>query len=172
MTPPAWAFQTEHFEPPPDDELICSVCRGVFCEPVQCPCHHVFCRACITKWLQTNRNCPVCRKRATNYCIEEVVPLIRNMIMKLTLHCRNSEHGCREKFALEGCENHMKECIYEMVRCKNKPCRHECFRKDIADHELNGCLHRYVRCETCCMKISSVSPNSHDCIRDLKLLLK
>ncbi|KFM58964.1 E3 ubiquitin-protein ligase PDZRN3, partial [Stegodyphus mimosarum] len=94
------------------------------------------------------------------------------MIMKLTLHCRNSEHGCREKFTLEGCENHMKECIYEMVRCKNKPCRHECFRRDIADHELNGCLHRYVRCETCCMKISSVSPNSHDCIRDLKLLLK
>lgn len=172
MAPPAWAYHVDNFDPPPDEELVCSVCRGVFCDPVQSPCNHVFCRNCLTKWLETSRTCPICRKRTTRSSVQEVVPLIRNMILKLSLHCRNSENGCSERFSLEGCESHMKVCTYEMVRCKNRPCVMMFMRKDIKEHELKGCPHRYVRCKTCHLKVSSRESSSHDCIKALKRKLK
>ncbi|GFQ66400.1 e3 ubiquitin-protein ligase PDZRN3-B [Trichonephila clavata] len=141
MAPPLWAYQVDYFDPPPDEELICSICRSVFCDPVQSPCNHVFCRNCINKWLENNRNCPICRKRTTKYTVQEVVPLIKNMIMKLNLHCHNMEK--------------------EMI-----------MRKDMPDHERNNCPHRYIRCQTCCLKVSSVQPNKHNCIKALKRRLR
>lgn len=172
MAPPLWAYQVDYFDPPPDEELICSICRSVFCDPVQSPCNHVFCRNCINKWLENNRNCPICRKRTTRYTVQEVVPLIKNIIMKLNLHCHNTERGCEDKFPLEACEAHLKVCVYETVRCGNKPCKEMLLRKDMPEHELNHCPHRYIRCQTCCLKISSVQPNRHNCIKALKKRLK
>ncbi|GFQ94014.1 e3 ubiquitin-protein ligase PDZRN3-B [Trichonephila clavata] len=172
MAPPLWAYQVDYFDPPPDEELICSICRSVFCDPVQSPCNHVFCRNCINKWLENNRNCPICRKRTTKYTVQEVVPLIKNMIMKLNLHCHNMEKGCEEKFPLEACEAHLKVCVYEAVRCGNKPCKEMIMRKDMPDHERNNCPHRYIRCQTCCLKVSSVQPNKHNCIKALKRRLR
>lgn len=92
--------------------------------------------------------------------------------MKLTLRCHNSERGCESKFTLEACEGHVKDCLYEMIRCKNKPCKQMVLRRDMNDHELHDCSHRYVTCKKCGMKISLVVPQKHDCIRDLKKCLK
>ncbi|KAF8792971.1 uncharacterized protein LOC129968623 [Argiope bruennichi] len=172
MTPPSWAYQADNFDPPPDEELICSVCRSVFCDPVQSPCNHVFCRTCINRWLESNRNCPICRKRTTKYTVQEVVPIVKNMIMKLTLYCHNKEKGCKEKFTLESCEGHLKVCSYEKVRCSNKPCRELLMRKDLEDHELNNCLYRYIRCQTCTLKLSPNGHIKHNCIKDLKKRLR
>ncbi|GBN79593.1 E3 ubiquitin-protein ligase PDZRN3-B, partial [Araneus ventricosus] len=188
MAPPIWAYQVDNFDPPPDEELICSVCRSVFCDPVQSPicsvcrsvfcdpvqspCNHVFCRSCINKWLESNRNCPICRKRTTKYTVQEVVPIVKNMIMKLILYCHNKEKGCEEKFPLESCEAHLKVCVYEIVRCNNKPCKEMLMRKDLEDHELNKCLHRYIRCQNCCLKISSIGPAKHNCVKALKKRLR
>ncbi|GFT31797.1 e3 ubiquitin-protein ligase PDZRN3-B [Trichonephila clavipes] len=172
MAPPLWAYQVDYFDPPPDEELICSICRSVFCDPVQSPCNHVFCRSCINKWLENNRNCPICRKRTTRYTVQEVLPLIKNMIMKLNLRCHNMERGCEEKFPLEASEAHLKVCVYETVRCGNRPCKEMLFRKDMPDHELKNCPHRYIRCQTCCLKVQSVQPDKHNCIKALKKRLK
>ncbi|XP_054720480.1 uncharacterized protein LOC129230097 isoform X2 [Uloborus diversus] len=172
MAPPSWAYQVENFDPPADEELICSICRAIFCDPVQCPCNHVFCRACITKWLQTNKNCPVCRKRATRSSIQDVVPLIKNMILKLILRCKNSENGCDEKFSLEACETHMRACLYQMVKCKNPSCPEHLLRKEIEDHERDKCLFRCFKCSTCSLNISKLTPRKHSCVKDLQKVIK
>jgi len=26
------------------------------------PCRHLFCHACLSRWMETNKNCPVCKK--------------------------------------------------------------------------------------------------------------
>ncbi|XP_015924360.2 uncharacterized protein [Parasteatoda tepidariorum] len=172
MAPPVWAYQVDNFIPPPDEELVCSICQAIFCDPVQSPCNHVFCRTCIAKWLETNRNCPICRKRTTRTTLQEVVPIVKNMIMKLILRCHNSERGCKAKFPLESCESHVKDCPYELVQCKNKPCKQMFVRKDIKDHETNSCFHSVVRCDSCRLKVSCRSLLTHNCVDELRVRLK
>uniref|UniRef100_A0A8C3JFC1 Uncharacterized protein n=1 Tax=Calidris pygmaea TaxID=425635 RepID=A0A8C3JFC1_9CHAR len=47
------------------DEVRCSICLGIFQDPVSIYCGHSFCRSCITEaWegLSTNFSCPQCRE--------------------------------------------------------------------------------------------------------------
>ncbi|EJK46967.1 hypothetical protein THAOC_34345 [Thalassiosira oceanica] len=53
------------------DDEICSICLDVYDNPVQLPCGHSFCEACLDGWHKKSkydvhqpRNCPVCRHRA------------------------------------------------------------------------------------------------------------
>lgn len=43
-------------------DLTCSVCRGIFRDPVLLPCTHSFCRECLQASLHYNRKCPLCRE--------------------------------------------------------------------------------------------------------------
>uniref|UniRef100_A0A8C3K9T2 RING-type domain-containing protein n=1 Tax=Calidris pygmaea TaxID=425635 RepID=A0A8C3K9T2_9CHAR len=47
------------------DEVRCSICLGIFQDPVSIHCGHSFCWSCITEtWegLTTNFSCPQCRE--------------------------------------------------------------------------------------------------------------
>ncbi|XP_014818085.1 PREDICTED: tripartite motif-containing protein 7-like [Calidris pugnax] len=47
------------------DEACCSICLGIFQDPVSIHCGHSFCRSCITETWEgwtTNFSCPQCRK--------------------------------------------------------------------------------------------------------------
>ena len=48
------------------DDLSCSICLDVLCEPKTLPCLHSFCKACLEDIVQAGRNkellCPNCRK--------------------------------------------------------------------------------------------------------------
>lgn len=173
MAPPQWAYQVENFVTEPDEELVCSICRAVFCDPAACPCDHVFCRVCIFKWLQNNRNCPICRKRVSSSSVKLNVPIIRNLIMKLIVNCHNKSLGCKSQFSIESSEAHMKECEYEFVQCRNKPCKDKLFRKDLVEHETHNCPHCYIKCKVCGSKVpTSEVPEKHNCVRALQLRLR
>ncbi|EJK73479.1 hypothetical protein THAOC_04894 [Thalassiosira oceanica] len=54
-----------------DSDEICGICLDVYDNPVQLPCGHSFCSACLDGWHQKSkydvhqpRNCPMCRHRA------------------------------------------------------------------------------------------------------------
>jgi len=63
--------------PPPvmddlEEDLTCSVCYSLFCDPRVLPCSHTFCKACLDSILQSSFNqsiwppdlplkCPICR---------------------------------------------------------------------------------------------------------------
>ena len=59
-------------EPSIPDELTCTICLSLLCEPVFWPsattssCHHSFCRLCAFKVLRASQNptCPLCREPA------------------------------------------------------------------------------------------------------------
>ncbi|XP_067129528.1 putative mediator of RNA polymerase II transcription subunit 29 [Centruroides vittatus] len=51
------------------------------------------------------------------------------MIMKLTLRCPNMEKGCHHKCSLEAYDNHLANCEYETVQCRNENCQENCIRK-------------------------------------------
>ncbi|XP_023234481.1 RING finger protein 219-like [Centruroides sculpturatus] len=44
-------------------EIVCSICRSAFKNPVKCSCGHTYCRSCIIVWLSHNESCPICRKK-------------------------------------------------------------------------------------------------------------
>uniref|UniRef100_A0A671VYW3 RING-type domain-containing protein n=1 Tax=Sparus aurata TaxID=8175 RepID=A0A671VYW3_SPAAU len=47
-----------------DEDLLCSLCREIFKEPVLLTCGHSFCNACLQKWWRqkTTFECPFCKK--------------------------------------------------------------------------------------------------------------
>ncbi|XP_041819790.1 E3 ubiquitin-protein ligase TRIM39-like [Chelmon rostratus] len=49
---------------PCEEQLLCSICLGVFSEPVSTPCGHNYCKACITGyWASSDlAQCPLCKK--------------------------------------------------------------------------------------------------------------
>ncbi|EJK67134.1 hypothetical protein THAOC_11868 [Thalassiosira oceanica] len=54
-----------------DGDEICGICLDVYDNPVQLPCGHSFCSACLDGWHEKSRydvnqprNCPMCRHRA------------------------------------------------------------------------------------------------------------
>ena len=40
---------------------ICSICMDTISLPLLTQCGHLFCSNCITPWIQTNKNCPICK---------------------------------------------------------------------------------------------------------------
>ncbi|KAH7945260.1 hypothetical protein HPB49_008728 [Dermacentor silvarum] len=96
------AYSVENFEPSPPQELVCTVCRGVYRDPVECPCRHVFCSTCIRDWLGRDmspgsHSCPICRREISMSQVVPVVPLVTNMIARLTVRCPNRDTGCTAK---------------------------------------------------------------------------
>uniref|UniRef100_A0A7I4YG41 Zinc finger domain containing protein n=1 Tax=Haemonchus contortus TaxID=6289 RepID=A0A7I4YG41_HAECO len=56
---------TRHGNFPTADEVdqqgMCSVCHGEFSSPIKLVCSHIFCSACIERWLECENTCPNCR---------------------------------------------------------------------------------------------------------------
>ncbi|PNY27303.1 Helicase-like transcription factor, partial [Tolypocladium capitatum] len=52
----------------------CAVCYEIPTAPVITNCKHVFCRACITKAIQIQHRCPMCRNALTEDCLLEPAP--------------------------------------------------------------------------------------------------
>ncbi|XP_070840587.1 E3 ubiquitin-protein ligase TRIM39-like [Chaetodon trifascialis] len=50
-----------------EDQFLCSICLGVFTDPVTTPCGHNFCKNCITEHWNINESCqcPMCKEAFT-----------------------------------------------------------------------------------------------------------
>lgn len=51
-------YDIERFVGYVNEGLLCSICRDVLEDPLQAPCEHAFCTACIHGWLVHHSNCP------------------------------------------------------------------------------------------------------------------
>ena len=59
-------YDTERFVEAVKEGLLCGICRDVLEEPLQSPCEHAFCAACIRAWLVAQRTCPEDRQPLTS----------------------------------------------------------------------------------------------------------
>lgn len=57
-----------------ENQEDCAICYDVPTGPVITNCKHVFCRACITKAIQIQHKCPMCRNVLSEDCILEPAP--------------------------------------------------------------------------------------------------
>ena len=61
MAWPALDSLQDAAELPPPDIYECSICLDALRRPIKSHCQHFFCHECITRWLQSASNCPLCR---------------------------------------------------------------------------------------------------------------
>lgn len=57
-----------------ENQEDCAICYEVPTGPVITNCKHVFCRACITRAVEIQHKCPLCRNELTQECFLEPAP--------------------------------------------------------------------------------------------------
>lgn len=162
-------YSVENFEPRPNQELVCTVCRGVYREPVECPCRHVFCGDCIRGWLTRgcSGNCPMCRRSVTLWQLVPVVPIVSNMIARLTVRCPNRSYGCYAKVPLETLNRHVDSCEYRQVRCPD--CGSPQRAGELNKHRRERCPKRMVHCtRDCGFSLPADRARGHSCVREMR----
>lgn len=45
-----------------EEHLKCTICYRVFSSPYVLSCGHIFCKACIEKWVESRPECPLCKR--------------------------------------------------------------------------------------------------------------
>ena len=100
------------------EELKCRICHGVLMNPLECNfCENCFCMNCLQKWLQESGKCPFKCDGEPDFKMKPH-KIIRNMLSKLKLKCRNQESGCNLTVDYDKLEVHEEvECQFEMYEC-------------------------------------------------------
>uniref|UniRef100_A0A131YPM4 E3 ubiquitin-protein ligase NRDP1 n=1 Tax=Rhipicephalus appendiculatus TaxID=34631 RepID=A0A131YPM4_RHIAP len=165
-------YSVENFEPRPPPELVCSVCLGVYRDPVECPCRHVFCSDCIHGWLVNGTglgagSCPVCRQRSSPSQLMPVVPIVNNMIARLKVRCPNHATGCNARVAMEHLNHHIESCPHRRSPCPD--CGVQMRASELSLHQRERCPKRQVRCDRGCgLSLSAERLSDHNCIQEMR----
>jgi len=71
-----------------DPELICNICQEPFNDPCCAPCGEIYCRECISRWIQTQKgSCPHCRRTMSIKRLNKVPRSLQNMLDRLRVKC-------------------------------------------------------------------------------------
>jgi len=135
-------------------EFICSLCLGVYYNPVTDPCGHVFCNHCLSTYFKYNKtNCPTTGKP---YLINDISKLSQpapsyftQIIGKQKLRCIKKD--CEWVNDLSKLYDHIRnECIYVIIKCpyKENGCKFSSTRSEVKSHETS-CNFRIYECELC-----------------------
>ena len=96
-----------------EDEMKCCICLNRYNDPLLCPyCHHFFCRKCILKWFDENKNnCVYCRKEMDIQSFIEI-SAFRKILPFLELLKENNNDYFSNKL-----KNNINKVI---IKCSNK----------------------------------------------------
>jgi len=123
--------------------LTCSICRGVFSQPVRfVKCEHTFCSGCVVRFLGStgdNFACPLCKSCA----LFKPAYFVRRMLDKLSIKCEFS--GCTYQCSLDRIHKHVEVCT-KNPHMKCSDC-HMVFQKE--NRRAHFKTHCRVRCKWC-----------------------
>ncbi|KAI8148598.1 WD40-repeat-containing domain protein [Fennellomyces sp. T-0311] len=68
---PAAAAPIDHSEDEDPDPLLCPICRDLLNSVAVTVCGHTFCYPCISQYISTSPDCPICRSRLTQ---QQILP--------------------------------------------------------------------------------------------------
>ncbi|ORZ34819.1 WD40-repeat-containing domain protein [Catenaria anguillulae PL171] len=98
--------------------LQCPICYEVCTDPVITHvCHHSFCSACISRSLESEPYCPMCRRRLRK---EDLHPnlALAGLISELAVYCPYKSQGCPSTVALDSLDHHARQCKYAPSACE------------------------------------------------------
>ena len=139
------------FVQPLPEELTCSICMKVLCEPhlVNC-CEQQYCKGCLDEWQKKNKTCPHCR---SDDFASILMKQTKRKIGELKVYCPNKRHGCKAEIKISEHASHLSTtntegCSYVELDCPND-CRTRVFRGAIETHTQKKCPKRVVCCKLC-----------------------
>uniref|UniRef100_A0A6G1RN76 Ring finger protein 151 n=1 Tax=Hypotaenidia okinawae TaxID=2861861 RepID=A0A6G1RN76_9GRUI len=165
-------YDIERFVGYVNEGLLCSICRDVLEDPLQAPCEHAFCTACIHGWLVHHSNCPEDRQMIDVSLLRPLYRYMKNDLNRLQLHCKNRENGCEMVCSLESIDRHERECEYSQIPCSNAGCTAQIERRNLDGH-LAVCEFRSRECPNGCgYTILSAEDTQHNCVAELRTELE
>ncbi|XP_056142476.1 LOW QUALITY PROTEIN: RING finger protein 151 [Lampris incognitus] len=161
-------YDLERFVGYVNEGLLCCVCRDVLERPLQAPCEHAYCSACISGWLVDHPSCPEDRLPLDVSTLKPLCRYMRNDLSRLQIRCANAEQGCEVVCPLETLHAHEDECEFAFIRCSNTGCPVQVERRDLEAH-LSECELRGRECPNGCgHALLSVEQSPHNCVAELR----
>jgi hypothetical protein len=117
-----------------ETHLSCGICYGIFNNPVETQCGHIFCEDCIKQWFNgNNKSCPFCKQQIGNkrrknstydnsfdsYVIfskTNKILLMIDSINNLKIKCDFEANGCKEVTKLGLLSKHLEICNYNLCQ--------------------------------------------------------
>ena len=136
-------YNEERFVATVNRNFLCSICHNVLKDPVLCSRNqHSFCRACITKYLETSQRCPTCAEELSVESLAEPQRIVKDYLNELNIRCNNVNRGCPEIVQLQHLEQHESTCVFSQVVCTNTGCGATLSKRDLIHHENEQCEYR------------------------------
>ncbi|MED6267997.1 hypothetical protein CHARACLAT_017804 [Characodon lateralis] len=112
-------YDLERFVGYVNEGLLCCVCRDVLERPLQAPCEHAYCSACISSWLLHHHSCPEDRQSLDVSSLRPLYRYMRNDLNRLQIRCVNAGQGCEVVCSLESLHTHEDDCEFAFITCSN-----------------------------------------------------
>ena len=189
--PAAMGYDVTRFtDQPVDGEFLCSICLGVFEDPLQSPCGHVYCSACIKNWLipglpiyrvdpdfwpdpqqpvldgvsAPGPSLPVAPQHP-GFGRPNIVPSVNPRT------CCPMDKRPLTRSDLTPIPLPLKAILSKLeIRCGFESCSYKCPLSDLATHE-STCEYNpssEVTCPKCSRRMARSERTNHDCIEVLK----
>uniref|UniRef100_A0A673B1P8 Ring finger protein 41, like n=1 Tax=Sphaeramia orbicularis TaxID=375764 RepID=A0A673B1P8_9TELE len=170
-------FDLERFVGYVNEGLLCCVCRDVLERPLQAPCEHAYCSACISSWLLHHHSCPEDRQPLDVGSLKPLYRYMRNDLNRLQIRCVNAGQGCEVVCSLENLHTHEDECEFAFISCSNTGGEYICYycgcpvqveRRGLEAH-LSECNFRSRECPNGCgHTLLSMDQSQHNCVAELR----
>ena len=143
-------YEDERFQQIVSQSFHCIICTNVIKDAVMCPQNeHLFCRACITRYLMNSQECPTCMEPLTVETLSQAPRGVKNLLSELKIRCEFSDRGCGKFIELGDLERHVADCGFAPAVCSNEGCELEVNKQDLLHHETAVCELRRVKCHSC-----------------------
>ncbi|KAG7475333.1 RING finger protein 151-like [Solea senegalensis] len=150
-------YDLERFVGYVNEGLLCCVCRDVLERPLQAPCEHAYCSACISNWLVHHHSCPEDRLPLDVCNLKPLYRYMRNDLNRLQIRCVNAARGCDVVCSLESLHTHEEECCPVQVE-----------RRGLEAH-MSECNFRSRACPNGCgHTLLSADQSQHNCVAELR----
>ncbi|XP_074645999.1 E3 ubiquitin-protein ligase PDZRN3-like [Tubulanus polymorphus] len=159
-------LQPDQFVVDVEDQKKCVLCKGVFDNPLQTVCGHVFCSACIIQWIYDCNECPhKCQKLVVDD-LTDILDL-RNIILNMQVRCKYADKGCKEVVTVTNLPLHAEKCGFKPMKCNG--CAKDVCRKDLVNHSAQTCPNRILgTCPKGCGLVLYLNKTEHDCLEALR----
>eukprot|EP00347_Sterkiella_histriomuscorum_P005275 403357219 len=142
--------------------INCSICTEILVlskEPQYCQkCQStVFCKSCISKWVQSKGRCPLCQTENPHMADVKDNPNLLGLMNNVKLYCKWRPKGCEEIIKLADFEKHNDEC----GECKL--CKKNVIKKDMHKHFATDCEFYPLQCAHCNTKQLRHEMKNHKC---------
>ncbi|EGC39434.1 hypothetical protein DICPUDRAFT_74976 [Dictyostelium purpureum] len=146
----------------------CFICRDISFDDYlyQCSKGHTACKGCWARHLRTKKTCMECIEKINSLENLSTNRKLRELLFKKKFKCpyhysniiksddseplTNTGDGCKEIIIGEKLKNHIENCEYRFVKCKNEKngCNFNSRFKLYHSHE-DLCLYKYIPCFYC-----------------------